>query len=100
MSHGRTNAVVACIAAANDNNVLALRADVVAVLEVRVQERLCILLKEFHGKVNAIDISVRDLEVARPGRACSEYYGVKLGLKVLDVKVHPNVDIGHEGLQE
>lgn len=47
MTHRGTNTVVTSIAAADDNNVLAFRIDVFAILKLRIKERLGVHLQKF-----------------------------------------------------
>jgi len=55
-------------------------------------------LEEFHGKVNAVDLAVRDLEVSRPGGASAYDDGVILDAKLLCIDVDAHVRVGHESL--
>ena len=58
MSHGRSNTVVSGVATSNNDNVLALRADVTSVLELRVQQRFGVALQELHSEMNTIGFAV------------------------------------------
>lgn len=105
----------------DDDNVLSLRVDVGVVLESRVEKRssveLCEMkaqrsafvdkgdergvethLEEVHGEVDAVGISVLDLEISRPGSSGGEDNGVRLLSNGRCVDIHSNVGVGDEVL--
>jgi hypothetical protein len=55
-------------------------------------------LEELHCKVNAIRISVRNLEVARPGRTSAEHDRIIDCLQVRDINVDTDVCVGNKCL--
>ena len=58
MSHGGTDTVVPSVTTSDNDNILALRADVVSVLELGIQQRLGIALQELHSEVDAVSVTV------------------------------------------
>jgi hypothetical protein len=62
-----TNAVVTSITTTNDNNMFALGGNVGVIGELGVKERLGVLVKELHGKVNALQVASLDREVTSDG---------------------------------
>ncbi|KAI3478074.1 hypothetical protein L1887_60005 [Cichorium endivia] len=88
--------VATSVTTTNDDDVLALGAEVVAVLQTRVEERLGVGGEEVHGEVNAVGLAARHLEVTRPGGADSVDDGVVLRVHLLGVNVATNVGAGDE----
>ena len=72
VAHGGTDTVVARVATTNDDDVLALRVDVATVLQLRVEQRLGVELEVLHREVDAVNLTVGDLEIARPCGTSSE----------------------------
>jgi hypothetical protein len=62
-----TNTIVTSITTTDDNNVLVLSGKVGVVSELGVQKRLGVLVEEFHGKVNAFELTALDREITSNG---------------------------------
>lgn len=99
VAHRGADTVVAGVASADDDHVLALRVDVRAVLELSVEERLGVELQVLHREVDAVDFAVRDLEVARPGCAGCEDDRFVLQTELFDGDVDADVGVGEERLR-
>jgi RNase P/RNase MRP subunit p30 len=80
MTHGRADTIITSITSADDDDILALCIDVSAVLKVRVEERFRVHLEILRGKVDTVEVTSGDLEVARPSCASADYHCVVLGL--------------------
>lgn len=98
VTHGSSNTVVTSVATSDDDDILALCADVGAVSEFGIEEGLGVELEELHSEVDAVDIAVGNLEVSRPCSASSKDYGVVLSAQLVSIDVHTDVGIGDEGL--
>eukprot|EP00982_Pelagococcus_subviridis_P002394 18522-Pelagococcus_subviridis.AAC.9 len=94
----RADAIRPGVAAADDDDVLLLRVDVVAVLEVRIQKRLRVRVEELHREVHALEVAPLHGEVARLSRAAREDDGIRRVLDVRDgrVPLRADVRVGHE----
>lgn len=55
-------------------------------------------LKELHGEVNTISLSVRDLQIARPCGPSADHHCVVRIANGLCVGIYSNIRIRHEGL--
>lgn len=64
-----TDTIVTSIATANDDHVLALGRDVRRVGVFRVEKGFGIGMKEIHGEVDTVDLSVGKFQVSWPGGA-------------------------------
>lgn len=91
-----TNAVVTSITTTNDNNILALGRDVRIVGVFGIKQRLGVGREEVHGEVNSVDLSVRQLEVSRPGRSSSNNDSVVVLLDLQGIGVDSDVGAGNE----
>lgn len=118
VTHGGTNAVIACITSTNNDHVLAFRIDVVVVLEFRVEERssvhligyfindkwithvLLTYLQILHGKMNAVCFTVWYLEIPRPCRTGADHQSVILRTDLVHVDVLAYVGIRNERLYD
>jgi hypothetical protein len=97
---------VARVSTSNDNDILVLRREVHAVLEVRIEERAGVHLEELHRwegserlavsktkredggvctEVNAVKVAVRHLEISRPGGASRHHDSVVVLAKLSGV---------------
>ncbi len=76
MPHGGADAVGAGVAAADDDDVLALGGDEVAVV-VAVEQALGVGVQKLHGEMDALEIAAFDGQIARLGRAGAEDDGVE-----------------------
>ena len=98
VSHRGSDTVVSGVATSNDDNVLALRADVVSVLKLRIQQRLGVALQELHGEVDTICVTVRQPQVSWPRRASANNHSITLGPQILDIEIDTNVRVRYERL--
>ena len=65
VTHRGTDAIIAGVTTANDDDVFALSGDVIAVLKLGVEEGLGVELEVLHRKVDAVDIAAWGLESYR-----------------------------------
>ena len=54
MTDGGSNTIVASITSSNDDDVLVLGRDILAIFEFRIKQRLCVCVQKLHGKVNSV----------------------------------------------
>ena len=55
-----SDAVVTRVTATNDNNVLVFRGNVGVVAELAIEQGLCVAVKELHGEVDTVEVTVGD----------------------------------------
>ena len=74
LSHGfrpvadrRAHAVVAGIAAADDDQVFILRVHILFIRKIRVKQTLCVGCQEIHRKVDALGVPARRADIAGIG---------------------------------
>ena len=103
---GSADAVAACIAATDDQYVLAFCRHEVFLLEFHSGEDAVLLRQHLQGEVDALELSAGNFQIARRGRAGSPHVGVEAFGQVADVDagvvserdaflledVHPAVD--------
>ena len=82
VAHRRADAVGAGVAAADDDHVLALGGDVLAVGMAAVEQALGVGVQELHGEVNALEIAALDGQIARLGGAAAQHDGVELAAQL------------------
>ena len=81
MTDAGADAVIAGIAAADDHDVLAFSGDVVDWLDaVDAAGRVG---QEFHGKVDALEFTARNLHVARHGGADGDDHSIVAGSQIV-----------------
>jgi hypothetical protein len=100
MSHRGSDTVVSGVTTSNDDNVLALRADVVSVLKLGIQQRFGVVLQELHSEVDTVGVAVWQPEVSWPGRASTDDQSITLSPQFLDIDINTNVRVGHERLSK
>ena len=83
MPHRRADAVGAGVAAADDDDVLVLRRDVLAVGVLAVEQALGVGVQELHREVDALEVAALDRQIARLGRAAAQDDGVELACSSL-----------------
>ena len=88
---GRTEAVGAGVAAADDDDVLVRRRDELGVGNPVALVAAVLQGQILHREVDAVQFSPRDLEVARGGRAAREHHGVISVAQVAHADVHAHV---------
>src|SRR5690606_12629556 len=98
----RADAVGACIAAADDNDILVLGRNVIAVLEVGIEQALGVGLEEFHCQMNTLQLAIFDRQVAAVGSAGGQHYRIvfllqffridRIGASAADIGVGDEVD--------
>src|SRR5581483_3246492 len=91
----RAEAVGARVAAAEDHDALAGRADLPGHRIAGV--RLVLLRQELHREVDAAELASRHGEVARPRRAAGEHDGIELAPEVVGGHVDADVHVRAEG---
>ena len=96
MTHRRTDAIGAGIAAADDDHVLVFGRDVVAVLMLRVEQALGVGVQKLHRHVNTLEIAALNRQIARLGRAAADHDGVVLVFASRSRKSLPTVGVGDE----
>jgi hypothetical protein len=117
MTHGRANAVIASVATSDHDDVLAPCIDICTILELRVQKRLriqllravrlllrsdgqLVYLKILHCEVNAVRLTIWNLQVPWPGCSCTKDDGVIFSPEFSGVDVDSHVGVGNEGLKK
>jgi hypothetical protein len=83
VTDGSTNAVVTSVTTTDDDNVLALGGDVGIVGQLRVEQRLGVLVQELHGEVDALEVAVGNGKVARNGGTSGDDHRVVVRLERL-----------------
>ncbi len=99
VAHRGTDTVVTGVTTTDHDDILALRADVVAVLELGVEERLGVELQGLHREVDAVDLAVGDLQVTGPGRTIGENDSVVLPAEVVRINIPADEGTGKEGMK-
>ena len=89
----RADAVRARVAAADDDDVLVLRVDVLAVGQVAVEQALGVGVEELHGEVHAAQLAVLHGQIAGLRRAAREDDGVRLRANLRDGRVALGADV-------
>jgi len=84
VTDGGTNTIVTSITTTNDNNVLALGRDVLAVVKTRIKQRLGVLVQELHGEVNALQVTAGNGQVSGDGCTSGENNGIVLSSERLE----------------
>src|SRR5690606_16996528 len=79
------NTVGAGVTATNDNDVLVLGADVVAVFQIGVQQTAGVLGQKVHREVDAVALATRNVQVAWLGGASRQTQGIDLGQQLFHV---------------
>ncbi len=72
MPQRRADAVSAGVAAADHDDVLALRVDVVPIFEIAVLQTLGIGGKTIHCEMDSVQLPPRNRDITRPGRPGSQ----------------------------
>jgi hypothetical protein len=84
VTNGSTDTVVTSVTTTNDNNVLVLGRDVLAVRKTRVEKRFGVLVQELHGEVDTLQVAARNGQVSGDGGTSGKDNGVMLGSKGLE----------------
>ena len=96
VSHGRTDAIGAGIAAADDHHVPVRCRDVSTVFVVRIEKALCALEQILHCEVDASQLATGNRQISRLRRAAGEEQRVVLLAQLLDIDVDADVSIRDE----
>lgn len=78
MAHGSADAIVTSITATDDDNILAFRVDVATFLEISVEKRLGIQLREVSGKLVQLGMAEKEgntLEGTPSRNVCHQLHG-------------------------
>ena len=97
MTDAGADAVIAGIAAADNNDMLALGGDVLAVGQVGVQQALGVRTQEVYGEVDAVGVASRIVQVARIGCAAAQNHGIIAVQQLLCRNRVADVGVGDEG---
>ena len=93
--HGGADAVGAGVAAADDDDVLALGGNEGAVLDA-VQEAFGVGVEELHREMNALEVAAFDGQIARLGRAGAEDDGVEFAEQIVRRIILADFGVGAE----
>ena len=90
------DAVRACVAAADDNNVLVFCRQVVAVLETRIQQALDGSVQIVHRIMNALEVTSLNIEFTRFCCTAAQYDGIVVFHQSLGGNVFANLGVDNE----
>ncbi len=96
VAHGGADAVGAGVAAADDDDVLALGGDESAVGVVRVEQAFGVGVQKLHGEMDALELAALDRQIARLGRAAAEDDGVEVAAQFVGGIVDADFAVGDE----
>ena len=90
----RTQAIGAGIAAADDDNVLIRRQDLIG--NLIAGHTLVLLRQKFHGKVDAFQFAAGHIQIAAPFGPAAEQQRIELGPQLFHRNIHANVRVDAE----
>ena len=71
-------------------------ADVVAVLQIGVQQAFCVGAEKFHGEVHTIQLAAINWQIPWRGCTCGKQHGVVVGYQFLNVDILTHIGVGYE----
>jgi len=61
---------------------------------------ICSYLEELHGEVDAVDFTVGNLQIARPGCSCTCNHSIILSANLVNIDIYADMCVWYEGLLE
>ena len=96
LTDNRRHAVIACIAAANNNDVLILRINRQAISKITVQKALGHAFQIILRKIDTAQLAPLDRQITRHGRASAEHNSVKLLSQRRGSKLYAHLAVQHK----
>ena len=96
LTDNRRHAVIACIAAANNNDVLILRVNRQTISKITVQKALGHAFQIILRKIDTLQLAPLDRQITRHGRTGAEHNSVKLLSQRRGGKLYAHLAVQHK----